>query len=182
MKRPFTLANPRHHCIRWAAALWVLLLMTACNSMASKGYDGKAFVPGRVPRIEMLNWKIVTPPKNFYVDDSFAPEFQRTFAELLRTQGVVAHGSAQAGVTHSLWKEQTAPNSIEVVFLVAPRLLIKYAIGNYQGYCVSATFQAELYPQVGELPVWSIREASCSAQPEVLAQRIYARMKQDRLL
>ncbi|MGB8763785.1 MAG: hypothetical protein WCD07_03160 [Burkholderiales bacterium] len=150
--------------------------------MATKGPGGEAFVAGSVARITQLNWKIVTPPKNFYVDDAFAPVYLRFFTGLLRAHGLETHGRSQAGVAFSELKDQTLPGSIHVQYTTAPRMLIKYFIGNHQGYCVSATFQADLYPADKDQPVWSVREASCSTEPDVLAQRIYARMKQDKLI
>jgi hypothetical protein len=171
----------KRHC-RLLMGLLMFSLLTACNSMGSKGLDGEAFVSGSVPRFTQLNWKIVTPPKNFYVDDSFAPVYLRFFTGLLRAHGLQTHGRAQAGVAFSELREQTTPGSVHVQYATAPRMLIKYVIGNHQGTCVSATFQAELFLADKDQPLWSIRETSCSTEPYVLAQRIYGRMKQDRLI
>jgi hypothetical protein len=164
------------------SGLALLGMLTACNSMQSKGAGGAAFVPGSVPRLTHLNWKIVTPTKNFYVDDAYAPVFQRFFTGLLRARGIEIHGQALANVEASRWYEETAASAVTIHYERAPRLLIKYVIGNHQGICVNATYQADLYPADKDQAVWSIREVSCSTEPDVLAQRIYGRMKQDKLI
>lgn len=167
---------------RFLTGVMLLHILAACHSMETKGPAGEAFVVGSVPRITHLNYKIVTPTQNFYVDDAYAPVYQRFFTGLLRARGIETHGQALPNVDASRWGEETKASAVKIHYERAPRLLIKYVIGNHQGVCVSATYQADLYPADKDQSMWSIREASCSTEPDVLAQRIYGRMKQDRLI